>query len=79
MPEKIWEQGVLFLIIAALGWAAYRGIAWASTHAILPAVQAHVDFLKVVSESIRAQTELIEHIDSQLDNLYAILEKSRKD
>ena len=77
MPEKIWEQGVLFIIIAGVGYASYRGVAWLSVHAIMPAVMAHVEFLKVVSDSIKAQTELIKHIDDQLDSLYDLIGKSR--
>lgn len=79
MPEKIWEQGVLFIIIAGVGYGAYRGVAWLAVNAIMPAVSAHVDFLKVVSDSIKAQTELIEHIDNQLDNLYSLINRSRKE
>jgi len=77
MSDKIWEQGVLFLIIAGVGYAAYRGLGWLATHAILPAVQSHVSFLKCVAESIQAQTALIKHIEDQLDNLYNLLGKTR--
>ena len=79
MSDRIWEQGVLFLIIAGTGYAAYRGLGWLAVHAILPAVQSHVSFLKVVAESITAQTVLIKHIEEQLSNLYSLLGKSRED
>jgi hypothetical protein len=79
MPDRIWEQGVLFLIIAAIGYASYRGMGWLATHAILPAVQSHVSFLKCVADSITAQTALIKHIEEQLDSLYRMLGKTRED
>ena len=77
MPEKIWEQGVLFLIIAGLGFGTYRGVSWLSINAIMPAVTAHVSFLKCISDAITVQTELIKHIDQQLDQLYSLMNKPR--
>jgi hypothetical protein len=78
MTDKIWEQGVLFLIIAGIGYASYRGVSWLAAHAILPAVQSHVSFLKCVAESIQAQTALIKHIEDQLDSLYSLFGRTRE-
>lgn len=79
MSDRIWEQGVLFLIIAGVGYAAYRGLGWLAVHVFLPAVSSHVSFLKVVADSITAQTALIKHIEEQLDNLYSLLGRRRLD
>ena len=77
METKVWEQGILFVILAALGFAIWRTIGWAAQHIVIPAVESHIQFLKVVSESIQAQTELIEKIDNQLEGLYSVLGKDR--
>lgn len=74
MEMRQWlEQGVMFCILAATGVALWKITVWVAANVVMPATQAHIGFLKTVSESIKAQTVLLEHIGEQLESLHSVI------